>query len=195
MRQSKRIYMGILAAAVLAVSVPVFARGGGWHHGGQGGDCWSAGGRYYDGDGQWTDQQRQDFDQYRTERHQARLNYMEKQLGITSNQRAAWNSYAQVTNQHMNRMSAMPYPPANADSAAIMKFRADRAAEHAKSLNELSQATAKLESVLTVEQKKIFYDIGVPGQGRAGSGRAPSQTERGGVDRGGYHNGYHRGRW
>ena len=149
----KLVHPIVVLVAALTISSPILARG---HEFGQG--C--AGQNNMSAQrGQWTEKQRQDFVQYKTERHQARLNYMAKQLNISSEQQTAWNSYASARTNMMSQMSKMAVPGKNMTAAAVLKIKSDRMAVRAKVLNEISLATAKLESVLTAEQKIRFSQM------------------------------------
>lgn len=184
MSNMKKAFAAIFVTTAMAFSVPVLARGG-WHHGG-GPNCEGPyGGGPYGGGSRWTQEQQQDYQQYRTERIQARLNYMARQLNITSAQQSAWDSYAKAMTNMANQRWDQNYPGPDASQAAVLKYRSDRAAAHSKTLNELSQATAKLEAVLTAEQKQQFNYIDAYGYGhgsRGGSGGpgGPGVGHRGG---------------
>ena len=52
-------------------------------------------------------------------------------------------------------------PDINADAASITRFRADRAAAHARRLTQMADATAKLQEVLTPDQRNSqFLSLG-----------------------------------
>ncbi len=172
MNKSKTPWAVLAATFLLVATAPVMARGGGYGNGPYGGQ-------------QWTAQQQQDFATYRAERVQARLNYENRQLGITAAQQAAWDNYAQTAKQYAEQMGPANMPPANADQSTIMKYRSERAAQHAQALANMSQATAKLEATLTPEQKTQFNAMGGPGRGPGAGGYA----RRGGGYGGGHHGG------
>lgn len=108
------------------------------------------------------------------ERMQARLDKMAERLEIKASQQDAWKAYAKA------RESLVPTnlkPPArDADAAAIARHRADRAAEMAQKLAAISDATARLQEVLSEDQRKTFDQM----SRRAGSGRHGGHRGHGG---------------
>lgn len=88
------------------------------------------------------------------DRIKARLDKLADRLEIKSSQQAAWeafeNSVEKLPEKRIGR------PGEGADAAAIARFRADRAEAFAEKLSGIADATAKLESVLSPDQRKIF---------------------------------------
>ena len=173
MNKSKTPWVVLATTFLLVATAPAMARGGGYGNGPYGGQ-------------EWTAQQQQDFAAYRAERIQARLNYESRQLGITAAQQTVWNNYAQTAKQYAEQRGPANRPPANADQATFLKYRSERAAQHAQALANMSQATAKLEATLTPEQKAQFNTMGGPGRGPGAGGYA----RRGGGHHGGRGGGY-----
>ncbi|MFL6711945.1 MAG: Spy/CpxP family protein refolding chaperone [Sulfurifustis sp.] len=90
------------------------------------------------------------------ERVQARLDEFAKRLEITPAQQPAWDTYVKTV---QNLIPANPQtPPADADAATLLRFRAQRASEHAQKLTQLADATSTLEQTLTPEQRKVLDD-------------------------------------
>jgi hypothetical protein len=87
------------------------------------------------------------------ERLQARLDRMAKRLEISASQQGAWTEYVRVV---QSQAGSPPPPPAGADAATVLRFRADVAARHAQKLTEVADATAKLSAVLIPEQRKTL---------------------------------------
>ncbi len=90
------------------------------------------------------------------ERIKARLEKLHERLEIKGTQQAAWDAFAA-------KIEALPAPHAtppgpNADPATALHFRAEMASEMANRLSVMADATEKLESVLTADQRKILAD-------------------------------------
>src|SRR5271154_5256880 len=85
------------------------------------------------------------------ERHNAmmqmRLDKMQARLEIKASQQAAWQQFASAVSGI--GATGMKRAPKDADAATLARFHADRAAEHAKRLATIADATAKLQAVLT----------------------------------------------
>lgn len=90
------------------------------------------------------------------ERVQARLDELAKRLEITPAQQPAWDAYVKTVQSLIP--STPQTPPADADAAALLRFRAQRANEHAQKLTQLADATSTLEQTLTPEQRKVLDD-------------------------------------
>ena len=107
---------------------------------------------------------------------QERTAKMASRLEIKASQQAAWGDYVKA------RESMFANPPVrparDADAATIARARADFAADMARRLAVVSDATAKLQAVLTPEQRKVFDEMA------RRSGRHGHRGDRGG-DRGG----------
>lgn len=90
-------------------------------------------------------------------RMQAHLDKMANRLEIKASQQDAWQAYAKV---HKEMFDGSIKPVAkDADAATIARYRADMAAQMAKKLDTLADATAKLQSALTPEQAKTLADM------------------------------------
>ena len=91
------------------------------------------------------------------ERTQARLDALAKRLQINASQQDAWNAYASTIESMFDMRPARP--AADADAATIARFRAELAANHARKLPRLADATAKLQEVLDPEQRKTLDEL------------------------------------
>ena len=113
-------------------------------------------------------------------------------LGITPAQEKEWQAFTDA----LNTMSPqLKHPEANADAASIARFHADMAAEHAKKLNAIADATSKLQASLTPEQRKTFNEMAHRFSHRHQHGRHHHWHHHGhhGHD---HHNGWgHDGQW
>jgi hypothetical protein len=88
------------------------------------------------------------------ERINGRLNKLAERLEIKSSQQAAWEEFAKSI-ETLTEPSAKR-PNDDADAATVSRYRADRAAEFAKKLSVIADATAKLQKVLTEDQRKVL---------------------------------------
>lgn len=90
------------------------------------------------------------------ERVQAHLDKLAKRLQITAAQQPAWDAYVRTVQSLIpaNRQT----PPADADAAALLRFRAQRVNEYAQKLTQLADATGTLEQALTPDQRKVLDD-------------------------------------
>lgn len=88
---------------------------------------------------------------------QAHLDRMAKRLNIDASEQGAWNSYAATVQGLIG--TGLQRPAADADAAAIARLRADIAAEHARKLAQLADATATLQQALNPEQRKILAEL------------------------------------
>jgi cell pole-organizing protein PopZ len=105
-----------------------------------------------------TQQMKQDWAQHRQEHIKVRLAKMAERLEIKSSQQNEWQAYVKVIEEstsvpHMARASDAD---ADADAATLTRKHADFAAAHARKLAAIADATAKLQSVLTPEQRKTL---------------------------------------
>ena len=86
-----------------------------------------------------------------------RIAKMASRLEIKASQQAAWGDYVKA------RESMFANPPVrparDADAATIARARADFAADMARKLAVISDATAKLQAVLAPEQRKVFDEM------------------------------------
>jgi hypothetical protein len=86
-----------------------------------------------------------------------KLDKLSERLEIKASQQSAWEEYAksvEILAEHSEKK-----PAEDADATAISRYRAERAAEFAKKLTRIADATSKLQAVLTEDQKKIFNQI------------------------------------
>lgn len=114
----------------------------------------------------------------------ARLHKLHERLEIKASQQAAWDDFAKSVEALPQGMKKRPGP--DADAATVARFRAERAQQFAKKLAVIAKTTAKLESVLTPAQRKVF-DAAAHHFGRHGHGR----HGMGGYGHCEYHDGYH----
>lgn len=88
---------------------------------------------------------------------QARLTRMAERLQLEPSQQDAWTAYAKTVEGMVGTGSARP--AADADAAALVRFRAQLAAAHAQKLNQLADATATLQQALNPAQQQILNDL------------------------------------
>lgn len=93
----------------------------------------------------------------RSEHLKARLDKLAGRLEIKASQQAIWGEY--VKSVEMVAEQNVKKPNDDADATTISRYRAERATEFAKKLNTISDATSKLQAVLTEDQQKIFNQI------------------------------------
>jgi len=83
-----------------------------------------------------------------------RLDKLAERLEIKSSQQAVWEEFAQsvemLAEQHVKK------PNDEADAATISRYQAERATEFSKKLAKIAGATAKLQTALTEDQRKIL---------------------------------------
>jgi hypothetical protein len=108
-------------------------------------------------------------------RMKARLAKMASRLEIKASQQAAWGDYVKA------RESVMANPPVrparDADAATIARARADFMADMARKSAVVADATAKLQAVLTPDQRKVLDEMARRGGHRRHHGE---RGERGG---------------
>jgi len=105
---------------------------------------------------------------------------MATRLEIKASQQGAWGEYVKAR----EAMWANPpvRPAKDADAATIARSRADFAADMARKLAVVSDATAKLQAVLAPEQRKVFDEMARKGGHRGhhgGWGEKGGRGERG----------------
>jgi hypothetical protein len=83
-----------------------------------------------------------------------RLDEAANRLEIKASQQKAWQTYT----ASVEAMTTHPdkHPVEDADAATIARFHADMANQMAAKLQKVADATAKLQAVLTPEQRKTF---------------------------------------
>jgi len=86
-----------------------------------------------------------------------RLEKLSERLEIKSSQLAAWDEYSKSAESLME--PNFNKPKEEADAQTIARYRAERATGMAKKLSVIADATAKLQSVLTEDQRKIFNQV------------------------------------
>ena len=108
--------------------------------------------------GEHCDQERMSHEQMNPEKmHQhmkAILDNLAERLEIKSSQQAAWGEFAKSVETLAERSEKKPNE--DADAATISRYRAEKATEFAKKLTRIADATAKLQTVLTEDQRKIL---------------------------------------
>jgi hypothetical protein len=113
-------------------------------------------------------------------RMKARIAKMASRLEIKASQQAAWGDYVKAREAKWANLPARP--ARDADAATIARSRADFAADMARKLAVVSDATAKLQAVLTPEQRKVFDEMARRSGHRGHHGGRGDRGERG--DRG-----------
>jgi len=119
--------------------------------------------------------------QHRQEWVRAKLDRDANRLEIKASQQAAWQDYAGARKALAEMTFHRPAP--DADAATIAKARADRAADAARKLAVLADATTKLQGVLSPDQRKTLDQIVHKGHHR--HGRQAWRHERHGQEGGG----------
>jgi hypothetical protein len=86
-----------------------------------------------------------------------RLEKLAERLEIKPSQLASWDEFAKSVESLSERH--VKEPDHDADAATVSRYRAERAAELAKNLASIADSTAKLQAVLTGDQKKILNQV------------------------------------
>lgn len=94
--------------------------------------------------------------EHKRECQHMRLNKLADRLEIKASQQTAWEAYAKSVETVLEKHSDAP--SRDADAATIAHYRADRAADFAKKLAGIADATANLQMVLTADQQKVFNE-------------------------------------
>ena len=84
----------------------------------------------------------------------ARLDKLAERLEIKASQQAVWEEYAKSVEMLADRATKKPND--DADAATISRYRAERATEFAGKLSKIADATARLQAVLSADQRKIL---------------------------------------
>jgi len=100
------------------------------------------------------DEQKQMAPEKMHEHMKARLDKLAERLEIKASQQTVWEEFAKSVEPLAER--SVKKPDEQADAAAIARYRADRATEFAKKLTVIAEATAKLQAVLTENQRKTL---------------------------------------
>ena len=86
-----------------------------------------------------------------------RIAKMASRLEIKASQQGPWGEYVKARESMLANLPARP--ARDADAATVAKGRADFAADRARKLAVVSEATAKLQTVLAPEQRKVFDEM------------------------------------
>lgn len=106
-----------------------------------------------------------------------RVAKMAARLEIKASQQGAWGDYVKAREAMWANPPARP--AADADAATIARSRADFAADMARKLSVVSDATAKLQAVLAPEQRKVFDEMARRGGHRRHHGDRGEHGARG----------------
>jgi hypothetical protein len=132
--------------------------------------------------------------QHRMERMQMKMKErtarMASRLEIKASQQGAWADYVKARESVFANRPARP--ARDADAATIARARADFAADRARKAAVISDATAKLQAVLTADQRKVFDEMARRGGHRGMRGPHGSRGHYGFGGRG-EHGGWGRG--
>ncbi|MGO9445525.1 MAG: Spy/CpxP family protein refolding chaperone [Thiobacillaceae bacterium] len=88
----------------------------------------------------------------------ARLDRMADRLEISASQQGAWGAYRAVV-IGLADGSPPTRPAADADAAALLRYRAERAGEMAQTLAKLADATSTLQAALSPEQRAVLDEM------------------------------------
>jgi hypothetical protein len=88
------------------------------------------------------------------EHMKVRLDKLAERLEIKASQQAVWEEFAKSVEMLADRNVKKPND--DADAATISRYRAERAADLANKLSKIADATAKLQTALTSDQRKIL---------------------------------------
>jgi len=89
---------------------------------------------------------------------QKHLDRLAARLEIRASQQEAWNAFSSAVRGLVP--DQMPERPADdVDAAARARLAADRAAERAKRLSQLADATARLQQALDAQQKQVLNEV------------------------------------
>lgn len=100
---------------------------------------------------------RQDMEKRRQEFFKHMADRMADRLEIKASQQSAWQAYTKALETAMTPpASAGQHVEPKTDAASIARMNADHAAEHARRLAQIADATAKFQEVLTPDQRKTF---------------------------------------
>lgn len=88
---------------------------------------------------------------------QDRLQRLGDRLEIKASQQPAWQGFVKARLAMADNLPKLPAP--DADAATLARHRADAAAQMAKKLAEVADATAKLQQALSPDQSKLLADL------------------------------------
>jgi hypothetical protein len=103
------------------------------------------------------EQMKQEWTRHRQSMLRARLAKVAERLEIKSSQQGAWQAYARTVESIFDNQTKRP--DVNVDAATIARYRADVAADRARKAAQIADATAKLQEVLTPDQRQTFNQI------------------------------------
>ena len=106
-----------------------------------------------------------------------KLDQTAERLEIKSSQQSAWQAYAKTV--ETLGAGSVKEPGETADAATIARFHADKAGAFAGKLKQIADATAKLQSIMTPEQRKTFDQIVRLAAPHGGSHHAPEEMMHG----------------
>jgi hypothetical protein len=95
--------------------------------------------------------------QHRHDWVRSKLDKNANRLEIKASQQVAWEAYADARKALAEK--TLIKLPENADAAAFTRHRAERVTEFAQKLTTLADATAKLQDMLSPEQRKTLDQI------------------------------------
>ena len=105
-------------------------------------------------------------DQHRLMSPEGRAQWAQNQLDkdaawleIKASQEAAWEAFTAANMELLSRLVDRKLLPPNVDAASAIRQHAEHAAAFAQSLSKLSDATEKLQSVLSEDQRKVLDRI------------------------------------
>lgn len=99
-------------------------------------------------------QDQQNWAQHRQHWIKAKLSKMADRLEIKSSQQGVWQAFAKAVEEPLN--IPMKKPDANEDAATMARRHADFATANAKKMVKIADATARLQEVLTPDQRVTF---------------------------------------
>ena len=97
---------------------------------------------------------KQTSDEKMREHIKARLDRLAERLEIKSSQQAIWDEFTKSVEMLADRNEKKP--GYDADAATISRYRAARATDVAGKLTRIADATARLQAVLSTDQRKIL---------------------------------------
>lgn len=137
-------------AGVLAIASLAFALSAGWSAGVSAADPAT---------GDEAAMHRQHRMEHMQMKMKARTAEMASRLEIKASQQGAWGEYVKARESMWANPPVRPARDADADAATIARSRADFSADMARKLAVVSDATAKLQAVLTPDQRKVFDEM------------------------------------
>jgi hypothetical protein len=94
-----------------------------------------------------------DMVKHRQEMVKAGLSKAADRLELKASQQGAWQAFAKVIEETMAVPPKMPVPDPNADAATLTRQHAEIVAARARNMAQIADATAKLQEVLTPDQR------------------------------------------